>query len=166
MLHVLSFLSYLVSLSLLAALAFRDMKDYILPNKMNAALALSFFAFHISINWQIISPTDSLSGVMAGAGLLLFIRFFANRFYKEDALGLGDVKLMAAGGIGLGFPNILLAMSLGALLGLCHGLYLAIRHKKSGQKVCFEKINVPAGLGLALGIAIVMATQFGFSWLK
>jgi hypothetical protein len=44
----LSILSYFIIFALLAALAYRDLKEYILPDYLNAALGLSFLAFHIS----------------------------------------------------------------------------------------------------------------------
>lgn len=161
----LPFLSYILALLILAALAWRDVQEYILPNYLNAALALTFSAFHISINWQLISPVDALLGAFFGGGMLLFIRFLANRFYREDSLGLGDVKLMAAAGVGLGFPNIFLALSAGAFAGLLHGAIMALVYERqTGKKAQLDEINVPAGLGLCVGIAIVLATQFRLDW--
>ncbi len=122
--------SYILILALLAALAVYDLKYYILPDKMNAALALAFSAFHIATHWSFITPLIALEGALAGGGLLLILRMIANRFYDDDALGLGDVKLMAAAGIGLGFPDILLALSAGAGIGLAHGLLMGWRQKK------------------------------------
>jgi leader peptidase (prepilin peptidase)/N-methyltransferase len=138
-----------------------------LPNKLNATLAVVFLSFHIATKWALLTPLDALLGVAAGGGLLLLIRAVANRYYKEDALGLGDVKLMAAAGAGLGFPNILLALSIGSALGLLHGLGMGWHaQRKTGEKINFERINVPAGLGLCAGIAIVMTVQFGFGWMR
>ena len=156
-----SLFSYIAIIALLGALAYRDHKEYILPDKLNAALALSFAGFHIAQHWMWFSPALSLLGAGAGGGFLLLIRAAANRFYKDDALGLGDVKLMAAAGIGLGYPGIFLALSLGAFFGLLHGLGIAYFYKikKVGE------VNVPAGVGLCLGILLVMFWQFGISWL-
>jgi len=96
----------------------------------------------------------------------LVIRAFANRFYHADALGLGDVKLMAAAGLGLGFPNIFMALSLGSFVGVLHGACMAFLEKKNtGHNMSLSRVNVPAGLGLTVGIALVMVYQFGFEWL-
>ncbi len=165
MLQLLSIFSYFLVLMLLCALSWRDLKEYILPNKLNAALAITFLAFHISTKWQIIDPLSALLGAIAGGGMLLVIRFAANAYYKQDALGLGDVKLMAAAGLGLGFPNIMLALSVGAFAGMLHGLAMALYlRKKTGKSQNVGQINVPAGFGLSIGIAIVMVAQFGFGW--
>ncbi len=164
MLFAISFISYVLSFLLLVTLAKNDLKNYILPNLLNAALALSFCAFHISTHWQFISPLDAIYGALVGGGLLLLIRLAANQYYKDDALGLGDVKLMAAAGLGLGFPNILLVLSLGATFGALHGVLIGLQEKRKGHAIPFDKINVPAGVGLCLGIAIIALYQFRFWW--
>ena len=166
MLLAISIFSYLIIFALLLALAYRDIKEYILPDYLNAALALSFIAFHISTNWQMITPAEAFWGALMGGGLLLLIRTIANKFYQSDSLGLGDVKLMTAAGLGLGQPRILIALILGAFAGLLHGLCLAYFGKKTRQsKVSLSQVNVPAGPGLTIGIALVMLYQFGFMWL-
>lgn len=166
MLLTLSIFSYFAIFALLAALAYRDVKEYILPDYLNAALAMSFIIFHIITHWQLITPLQAVEGCLAGGGLLLLIRAIATKFYHEDALGLGDVKLMAAAGLGLGYPNIFMALSLGAFAGLLHGLCMGFLEKKrTSHKIDLGRVNVPAGLGLTVGIAIVMVYQFGFEWL-
>lgn len=153
--------SYVLILALLAALAWRDVKEYILPNKLNAALALVFCAFHILSDWRFLTPVDALTGAFAGGGMLLAIKIVADRYYQQDSLGLGDVKLMAAAGLGLGFPNIMLAMSLGAFIGVLHGVALSFwQERQTGVAAPIGKINVPAGLGLCIGTAIVFIIQF------
>jgi len=139
------------------------MKEYILPNHLNLGLALAFFSFHMSTYWQIVTPMEALFGVLTGGGLLLFIRTISNKFYKPDSLGLGDVKLMAAAGLGLGFPDIMLALSLGAFAGMLHGFYMA--RKTTGEKIALSEVNVPAGVGLSFGVAAITVYRFGFDWL-
>jgi len=167
MLSVLSVFSYFIIFSLLVALAYRDLKEYILPDTLNATLALSFITFHISTHWQLLTPIDALLGGLVGGGMLFLIRAVANKFYNSDSVGLGDVKFITAAGLGLGHPNILLALSLGAFLGLLHGLCMVISDKKTNKKnTSFAQVNVPAGLGFALGVALVMLYQFGFEWIN
>jgi leader peptidase (prepilin peptidase)/N-methyltransferase len=158
--------SYTLIFILLAALAYRDLKEYILPDFLNAALAISFIVFHTLSHWQLVKPLEALEGMLTGGGLLLIIRTLANRYYRQDSLGLGDVKLMAAAGIGLGFPNIFMALSIGAFAGIIHGFVMAlIEKKKTNHKINLSRVNVPAGVGLTIGIAAVMVGQFGFEWL-
>ena len=158
--------SYVVIFGLLIALACRDLKEYILPDYLNASLAVAFIIFHVSTDWQTITPLEAVAGSLTGGGLLLLIRTLANKFYREDSLGLGDVKLMTAAGLGLGFPNIFMALSLGAFMGLLHGLAMAFLEKnKTNHKIDLSRVNVPAGVGLTVGIALVLAHQVGFEWL-
>lgn len=165
MLSAVALVSFMSILGLLAALAVYDCKHYILPNAMNAALAGLFVLFHFATRWDLVSPEAAALGAVAGGGLLLLIRAVAQKFYGEDALGLGDVKLMTAAGAGLGFPDILLALSVGAGLGLLHGLVMGLVKRRKGEKVDLGRVNVPAGLGLCGGIAIVMLMRFGFRWM-
>ena len=167
MLLIVTVFAYGLIYALLLALAWRDLQEYILPNLLNLALGLTFAGFHLLTNWSLITPQDAVLGAVVGGGFLLIIRFLANKYYEQDSLGLGDVKLMAAAGIGIGFPNILLAISLGAFVALLHGAIMAWQMERGGEKnINFAQINVPAGLGLCVGIAIVMAMQFGTSWIN
>ena len=166
MLTVISTFSYFLTFAILVALAYRDIKEYILPNYLNAALALALLSFHISTHWQFVTPAEALLGGLTGGGLLLLIRTIANKFYKTDSLGLGDVKLMTAAGLGLGHPDVLMALIIGAFAGLLHGVYIGLTHKKKKNgKLSFAKINVPAGFGLTIGIALMIFYRFGFEWL-
>lgn len=165
MLSILSMLSYVLVFLLLMALSYRDAKEYILPDALNAALAICFGAFHISLQWLLITPQEALIGALAGGGMLLLIRAIANKFYNPDSLGLGDVKLMTAAGFGLGYPNIFLALTIGAAAGLIHGFcIMGYQHLKNNHKIEFDHINVPAGVGLSIGIAATLLWQFGFAW--
>lgn len=165
MLVAVAFFSYIAIFILLGALAYRDLREYILPDRLNAALAVSYIIFHMATEWQIIQPFSAILGAATGGGMLLSIRYVANRFYKQDSLGLGDVKLMTAAGLGLGFPNVMLALCIGAFAGVVHGVAVAlIMERRTGKKQSLGETQVPAGLGLAAGIAIVMLTQFGTGW--
>ena len=156
MLSLLSTFSYLLVFLTLGALAYRDLKEYILPDLLNLTLLVSFISFHQLSGWQNITLLSSLIGGCVAGGSLLLIKTIADRYYNEDSLGLGDVKLIAAAGFGLGFPNIFIALSLGAFIGMFHGLYIAYRAKKeTGGKLNLAKANVPAGFGFCIAIGIV-----------
>lgn len=167
MLELLSIFSYLLIFLLLIALAWRDAKEYILPDLLNATLAITFGAFHTSLDWHLLSPLSALGGALAGGGFLYVIRALALRFYHEDSLGLGDVKLMAAAGFGLGPQGIFMALTIGSAAGVLHGLSLAFYERlKNNHKIKIAEVNVPAGVGLAFGIMVTMYLQFGFEWLN
>lgn len=144
----------------LCALAWRDLKDGILPDTLTGSLALAGLGLHSVTAWELLAPEQALAGIAAGGGLLLALRQTSLSLWKKEALGLGDIKMAAAGGLLLGFPNILIALTLAAAFGMVHGLVIW-RHEPSG--VSLGKINIPFGLGLGLGIAIVWLMQYGFA---
>lgn len=145
---------------LLVALSIYDNREYILPDKLNLALGGTGLALNAAQDWVSISLTSCLLGAAIGGGFLWIIRCAANRYYNADAVGLGDVKLMIAAGLIVGFPDIMLVLTLGAGLGLLHGLGLGLARRKRGEPVNFARINVPAGVGLCGGIALVIALRF------
>jgi len=155
-------LSCLISgFGLLVILSVIDLKIGLLPNVYNAALGVCGIVFHALLNFDWLRIEDIVLGAMIGGGLLWGIRFVANKLYQKDTLGLGDVKLLAAGGIWLGPHGVLLAATLGAFAGILHSLiallYKKVRSQDTGK---LSHFSIPAGPGFALGIFIAAAYQY------
>ena len=79
-----------------------DYRLKIIPNRLNltifeVGLAYTFLEGIININIAI----DMLLGMIAGAGIFLFITLVGGLIAGKEAMGFGDVKLM--GGLGLFF---------------------------------------------------------------
>src|SRR5687768_10740397 len=133
---------------LLIALSLIDLKTRLLPDKLVLPFAVLGVLFHAA---QGISPavlTDMLAGALLGGGLLYAIRLVANRIYQQDTLGLGDVKLMGAAGLWLGPDGILIALVIGALCGMLHGLAVAFYMANKDKKpLMLSTLEVPAGPG-------------------
>lgn len=147
---------------LLIILSIIDLKILILPDELNFSLGVTGLIFHLSAGMPFFGFYDMALGAILGGGLLYVIRFFANRAYERDTLGLGDVKLLAAAGIWLGPEMILMAVTLGALAGLIHGLaYGGILSLKTKSKFSVNDLTIPAGPGFAIGIILVGAYQLG-----
>lgn len=158
---IISLLFITIALILLIFLAAIDLKTRLLPNRMVFPFALTGLAFHIATNFIHCTPTQIILGGLIGGGFLLAIRAVANRIYKQDTLGLGDVKLMLAAGIWLGTSAILPAISIGALLGLVHGLIIILHAKiKHGISPPLSRLSIPAGPGFIGGIIIMAALKF------
>jgi len=157
-----SYIAFVIICLLLAMLAYTDHKSYILPNRYNALLAVFFIIFHGGLNFEFITPINMALACIFTGSLLLAIRHVANKMTGADALGLGDVKLMMAAGLGLGVPHIFLALSLGSIFGLIHGVILReVAIKKNPKKAPrLSQINVPAGVGLCLGVFCVMVYHY------
>ena len=86
---------------------------------------------------------QALLGAAAGFALLYAIAAIGEWVFKEEAMGGGDIKMMAMVGAFVGWPGVLLTVFLGALLGTLIFVPLTLRKKRL----------VPFGVFLALGAA-------------
>lgn len=155
---ILSLLCLAVAICLLIILAVIDFRTFLLPNIYVFPFAILGVAFHLTTNFYYLSPPAMIVGGVAGYALLWTIRFFGNKYYGQDSLGLGDVKLLGASGLWLGFDGVLFAMTIGAMAGLIHGVVFAL-YKKAVSKEPFSltRLTIPAGPGFVVGILSVGA---------
>jgi prepilin signal peptidase PulO-like enzyme (type II secretory pathway) len=90
---------------------------------------------------------SSLIGLGVSAGLVWSIREGASRSLGREAMGLGDVTLMAMVGAWIGWQASVLAFFLAAFIGLAHGLAQLVRHREN---------ELPYGPSLCLASAVVI----------
>lgn len=126
-----------------------DLKLWILPNELVILLALTALPFHYATDWFFGGWMFFVLGAIMGGGALLAIRALANKFYGFETLGLGDIKLLAAAGLWLGPESVLMALSIGAFCGVVHAIIIAVKEKKS-----LNRMMLPAGPGFITGILI------------
>lgn len=103
-------LLYCALFSLLLVLAVIDWRTFEIPDGLNLAICL-LGAAQVALdpgNWR-----TYLAGMLA-VSLFFLLLWFVTR---GSGMGLGDVKLMAAAGLLLGWRRILLAMLLGSVAG-------------------------------------------------
>lgn len=162
MFEIIPLLCIFAAIGLLIALSAIDLKHWILPDELNAALGICGIAFHLFTGYKFVDISGMLIGAAIGAGFLYLIRFFANRHYGRDTLGLGDVKLLGAAGLWLGADGTLQAITVGAFAGLLHGIAYAfwIAHKNK-TKMTIHQLSIPAGPGFAVGIMAAGSVLFG-----
>lgn len=138
-----------------------DLRVRLLPNVYVGTFFLCGGFFHFLSGFAFGDLQNLAYGALAGGGLLWLIRAIANRAYGFDTLGLGDVKLMGAAGFWLGLDFIFLALCVGSFAGLVHGIVHGMREqKRTGKKVDFARLSIPAGPGFIVGIAFVGAVKF------
>lgn len=88
---------------------------------------------------------STLFGGAFGGGLFLALYFLAVLLYhRDDALGMGDVKLALLIGLMFGWPRIVATILLGSLLGVLVGVVYMVRARSS-------RVTMPYGTALALG---------------
>ena len=123
--------------------------DRVMFPAMAAAIVLSFFTPHLGILQSV------LTGL--GAGLLfLALALIGSFFFGADALGFGDVKLVAFIGLILGIHNVAIvsALFLGVLSAGVLSLLLVVARRLT------MKSGIPYGPFLAAG-ALVVLYQLG-----
>ena len=156
-----AFICLIAAVLLLIVLSIIDLRVRLLPNKLVLPFALLAIFFHITTSWQFLDVTGMLLGALVGFGTLYLIRAAANYVYKQDTLGLGDVKLMGAAGLWLGPEMVMMALSVGAFAGLAHGIAVGLHTAyKNKTKPAFSRLQIPAGPGFAIGIVLVGAYMF------
>lgn len=150
-------LCLLAALAVLVILSVIDLRTRLLPNRWVIIFAALGAGFHLSTAFYILTPLAMCGGAITGGVFLLAVRCVANRLYRTDTLGMGDVKLMTAAGLWLGPPGILMAITIGAASGVIHGLMLAVMtafRTKNWPKM--TQFSLPAGPGFAVGIAAAL----------
>ena len=129
-------------LTILFGIALTDARFYIIPDQFSLGglvlgLGLAFLPGGID-------ALDALIGAIVGFGLLESVAVVGKWMFKKDAMGDGDIRMMAMVGAFLGWAGVLLTVFLGALLGAV--IFGPISYK--------TKKLVPFGIFLAAAAAI------------
>lgn len=90
---------------------------------------------------------SSLGGLALAAGIVWLTRAGASQALGREAMGLGDVTLMAMVGAWLGWQAGVLACFLAVFIGLAHGVVQLLRHREA---------ELPFGPSLCLGATMVV----------
>ena len=153
-------LIYAALVSLLIVIALIDFKHMIIPNGLVVAglvlgagkLALSIFT-DLFGSWTLYAI-----GFAAGALPLLLIALFCAWVLKKEAIGGGDIKLMAFAGLVIGWQLVIPAYLIGIIIGALAGvLLMATGKKKRGDEI-------PFGPFLCLGILV--SVFFGYDIIR
>ncbi|MFC1586365.1 prepilin peptidase [Fibrobacterota bacterium] len=121
-----------------------DVNHHLIPDALNFSgmilgLGLSFFPGGIS-------PLQSLTGLLGAGFFLWLLGWTVSAILKKEALGLGDVKLLAMAGSLFGLSTALFGLVSASLLGCLVGIPLLFLNKLGQQK------HLPFGPFLCLGI--------------
>ena len=108
--------------TILLGVAMTDAKHYLIPDGFTLfglvfMLATSMIAFFRGETLVFATPYDALVGACAGAGMIAIVGWLGEVMTKREAMGLGDVTLMAFVGAALGPTRALITVFLGATLG-------------------------------------------------
>jgi leader peptidase (prepilin peptidase)/N-methyltransferase len=112
-----------------------------------------FAAFADHPRW-LISLAGAGLGALVGGGFLWLVGELWKRLRGVEAMGLGDVKMMAAVGALLGWRMTALSIFLGAFSGAIIGSVIIMRNKDKDFQA-----QIP--FGIFLGIGSILSLLFG-----
>ena len=107
-------------IAILVYLAYYDLRTFRLPDVITLPLILLGLLFNSLSNQRFISFQDAIIGATLGYTCLWLLNLLYRIVKKQDGVGMGDAKLLAALGAWLGWfalPSILLMASLTGLIG-------------------------------------------------
>ena len=128
--------------TLLLGIAITDARHYIIPDEFTwGGLVLGLA---LSLDGGGPGLVQAILGAAAGFALLYIVARVGEWVFKEEAMGGGDIKMMAMVGAFVGWQGVLLTVFAGALLGTLIFVPLSLKKKRL----------VPFGVFLALGAAV------------
>jgi leader peptidase (prepilin peptidase)/N-methyltransferase len=126
--------------TILLGIAMTDARAYIIPDEFSLGGLAFGILFALAAGRQPFGT--ALLGAAVGFGLLWLVAILGEWMFKQEAMGGGDIKMMAMVGAFLGWQGTLLTIFLGALIGSLVFVPLTLAgHKKL----------VPFGIFLAIG---------------
>ena len=143
--------------TVLLGIAVTDAKHYLIPDEFTVfglgwALATAAVAMVMGSGLPFANLIDAVYGACVGAGAIAIVAWLGEVALKKEAMGFGDVTLMAVIGAALGPSLALLVIFVGALLGAVAFLLVVLpigwmRSRRRGA--AYETPLVPFGVFLA-----------------
>jgi leader peptidase (prepilin peptidase) / N-methyltransferase len=169
--------------TVLLGVAATDLEHYLIPDGFTLfgvawVLASAIVAFFLGETSLFAGPYDALIGACAGAGLIAIVGWLGEVALKREAMGMGDVTLMAFIGGALGpqraVTTVFIASGLGAIafLGVVYPLtWLRRSHLREQTELALGSMPFSAPLvpfGVFLAPAAVLTLLWGdalLAWL-
>jgi leader peptidase (prepilin peptidase) / N-methyltransferase len=130
--------------SLLLGIAVTDARHYVIPDEYTwGGLVVGL---GLSLAGGVTGFLHAVLGATVGFALLFAVAQAGRWAFKEEAMGGGDIKMMAMVGSFVEWKGVLLTIFLGALLGSLIFVPLSLKKKRL----------VPFGVFLALGAAVTL----------
>jgi len=129
------FFIYAILFSSLIVATFIDFKYQIIPDVISVSGIILGIFFSILFpqmhgkNSFLLSLREAIWGLVVGGGMIWFTGFLGKIFFKKEAMGFGDVKLMAMLGTFLGIKKVILTFFIAPFLGLIFGIIYLIKKK-------------------------------------
>jgi leader peptidase (prepilin peptidase) / N-methyltransferase len=151
-------LTYLVFTYGLIVATFVDIDHFIIPDEISlggcvVGLILSALLPQLQeTDNHLAGLVNSLLGLVFGGGVLLVIAVVGSFVMRKEAMGMGDIKLIAAMGAFLGWKAPLFIIAVSSILGSVIGIGMMIqKQKRWGLKMPFGPFLAMAAVVWILG---------------
>ena len=173
-----------VFVTILLGVAITDVRHYLIPDGFTVfglffALAASVVGLYLNNQGPFVGPYEALLGACAGAGLVAIVGWLGEVALRREAMGMGDVTLMAFAGAALGPTRAIVTVFVGALIGAITFVaivYPVARVRQTGYREqtelalggsSFEAPLVPFGVFLApAALAALLWGDLVLAWLQ
>lgn len=145
-----------VLFTILLGIALTDFRNYIIPDEFT--LGGLVIGLLLALAEGMPALGTALLGAAVGFGTLWLVGWAGTALFKKEAMGGGDIKMMAMVGAFTGWPGVLLTIFLGAVIAVLIFIPILLFRR--------DKL-VPFGIFLALGAAVTwMAGADLISWYR
>jgi leader peptidase (prepilin peptidase)/N-methyltransferase len=166
--------------TVLLGVAMTDLQTYLIPDGFTLfglgwTLVTAILAFFLGQSSLFAGPYEALIGACAGAGMIAIVGWLGEVALKREAMGLGDVTLMAFIGGALGpqraIMTVFVASALGAVtfLGVVYPItWLRRTHSRDQTELALGGAPFAAPLvpfGVFLAPAAMLTLLWGETWL-
>lgn len=150
---------YLFLIPMLLSAFCIDLKLQIIPNRLTltmfeTGLVFTFISVIADTGLGISTFTNNLLGMLVGGGIFLLITLIGGFIAGKEAMGFGDVKLMGALGLFLGWINIIIVSVLAFLFAAIISIGILIFKKKKVSEY------IPFGPFIVASTIAVIFTPF------
>jgi leader peptidase (prepilin peptidase)/N-methyltransferase len=138
--------------TMLLGIGITDARHYIIPDEYTWGGLVIGLLVSLTGGWS--GLLTALVGAATGFGILLFVAWAGKKVFQKEAMGGGDIKMMAMVGAFVGWQGVLLTIFGGALLGTL--IFVPLNLGKKDRLVPFGVfLAAAAGITFVFGEAIV-----------
>ncbi len=151
---------YMILVPMLISAFYIDLKLQIIPNRLTltifeTGLIFTFLNAALNLNLGITVFTNNILGMLVGGGIFLLITVIGGIIAGKEAMGFGDVKLMGALGLFLGWEKIIIVSVMSFLLAAIISIIILIFRKKQ-----FDDY-IPFGPFIVISTLITIFVPYG-----
>ena len=131
----------------LIVISFIDLDHGIIPDMLSLPGIPLFMIFSVLVHR--LTFIESLTGILAGGGILYLVSLIYYLFKRIEGMGGGDIKLLAMIGAAVGLEGVIFTIFTGSLLGTLAGITLMIY-----GRFIDTKLKIPFGPFLSAGAVL------------